>query len=151
MTSDREFVHARVIDAPPDEVFRAFSDPRCLAAWWGPKGFSSTFDVFDLRAGGAWRFVMHGPDGRQYPNECVFREVVANERVVIEHLGGVHHFVLTITLEPLAAGKTLLRWHQLFDTAEHRNRIAPIVIQANEENLDRLAAVMPRRGSMPKP
>jgi uncharacterized protein YndB with AHSA1/START domain len=136
--ADRAFVHSRVIDVPRERVFRAFSDPACLARWWGPNGFSSTFETFDLRPGGAWRFVMHGPDGANYPNESVFVEVVAPERVVLEHLSG-HHFTMTFTFTD-AGGQTLVGWRQVFDTAAERERIAAFVTPANEQNLDRLAA-----------
>lgn len=142
-TADREFVHSRLIDAPPGRVFRAFSDPARLARWWGPNGFGSTFHEFDLRPGGAWRFVMHGPDGKDYPNENVFREVAPPERVVLEHLSQDHHFVMTITFAD-HGGKTLVGWHQVFDTAAERERIAAIVSDANEQNLDRLAAEVRR-------
>lgn len=137
-TAARELVHSRLIDAPRERVFRAFAEPAHLARWWGPDGFSSTFEMFDLRPGGAWRFVMHGPDGSDYPNEMVFREIVAPERVVLEHFGGMHHFLLTITFS--AQGEqTLVGWRQVFDTAEHRDEIAPLVIEANAQNLRRLA------------
>jgi uncharacterized protein YndB with AHSA1/START domain len=96
-TADREFVHARLIDGPRERVFRAFAEPAHLARWWGPNGFSSTFQVFEFRPGGRWRFVMHGPDGANYPNESVFSEIVAPERVVLEHLAEVYHFIMTIT------------------------------------------------------
>lgn len=135
---DCAFVHARLIDAPRERVFRAFSDPAHLARWWGPKGFSNTFQAFDFRPGGRWQFIMHGPDGRNYPNESVFVEVVAPERIVVEHVVG-HHFELTITLT--AQGEqTLVGWRQVFDTAAERQRIADFVTEANEQNLDRLAA-----------
>lgn len=140
MTADREFLHSRVIDAPPRDVFNAFSDPLLLAAWWGPYGFTSTFEEFDFRPGGHWRFVMHGPDGTRYPNHNRFREIVSGERVVIEHLADDHHFVLTVSLEPEGAGKTRVHWRQVFDTVEHRNAITPVVAQANEQGLDRLGA-----------
>ena len=149
MTSNREFVHSRLIDAPPDLVFARFSNPTTLANWWGPAGFVSTFDTFDFRAGGAWRFVMHGPDGGQYPNECVFREIVPDKRIVIEHMGEHHHFVLTVTFASEWRHGTRVGWRQVFDTAEHRERIAPVVEQANEQNLQRLEAtvLMPRKVS----
>ena len=134
----RAFVHSRVIDAPRERVFRAFTDPERLARWWGPNGFSNTFETFDLRPGGAWRFVMHGPDGANYPNESVFVEVVEPERVVLEHLSG-HHFTMTLTFTD-AGGQTLVGWRQVFDTAAERERIAAFVTPANEQNLDRLAA-----------
>lgn len=138
-TADREFVHARLIDAPRERVFRAFAEPHHLARWWGPNGFSSRFEVFEFRPGGRWRFVMHGPDGTDYPNESVFLDIAAPERVVFEHLSEGHHFVMTITFT--AQGEqTLVGWRQVFDTAAHRARIAAFVQEANEQNLDRLAA-----------
>ncbi|NMF99604.1 SRPBCC family protein [Aromatoleum toluolicum] len=139
-TADRAFVHSRLIDAPRERVFRAFSDPAHLARWWGPKGFSNTFEEFDFRSGGRWRFIMHGPDGRNYPNESVFIDVVAPERIVVEHVVG-HHFELTITLTAQGE-RTLVGWRQVFDTAAEKQRIANFVTEANEQNLDRLAAEM---------
>lgn len=136
-TADREFVHSRLIDAPRERVFRAFSDPAHLARWWGPNGFTSTFHEFDLRPGGAWRFVMHGPDGGNYPNESVFVDVAPPERIVFDHISD-HHFRMTITFAAQGT-KTLVGWRQVFDTAAERQRIAKFVVEANEQNLDRLA------------
>jgi uncharacterized protein YndB with AHSA1/START domain len=136
--ADREFVHSRLVNAPRERLFQAFAQPERLAKWWGPDGFSSTFDTFDLRVGGHWRFTMHGPDGTDYLNEIIFRELVAPERVVLEHMGSVHHFFLTITFTD-QAGKTLVGWRQVFDTAAHKEAIAQWVRPANEQNLNRLA------------
>lgn len=135
---ERAFVHSRLIDAPCARVYQAFSDPAHLARWWGPNGFSNTFSEFDLRPGGRWRFVMHGPDGSDYPNESLFIEVVPQQRVVIEHLNG-HHFLLTIRFTAQGS-QTRVDWRQEFDSVAERQRIAALVIPANEQNLDRLAA-----------
>ncbi len=137
-TADREFVHSRLIDASRERVFRALAEPARLTRWWGPNGFTSTFEVFEFRPGGTWRFVFHGPDGTNYPNENVFREI-SPERVVMEHISATHHFFLTIAF--VAQGnQTLVGWRQVFDTAEHRHKIAHVVLDANEQNLDRLEA-----------
>ncbi len=136
----RSFNHTRLIDAPPERVFRAFSEPKRLARWWGPKGFSSSFKTFEFRPGGAWRFVLHGPDGSDYPNENVFAAIEAPTRVVIDHLSDSgHHFLLTVSLGA-QGGQTLVHWQQVFDTVEERERVAGFVIEANEQNLDRLQA-----------
>jgi uncharacterized protein YndB with AHSA1/START domain len=137
--AEREFVHSRLIDAPREQVFAAFADPARLACWWGPSGFTSTFEVFEFRRGGAWRFVMHGPDGTNYPNENRFTEIVAPQRVVVEHVGAPHHFELTITFAAQGA-RTLIGWRQVFCSAEEKQRVAAFVAPANEQNLDRLAA-----------
>jgi uncharacterized protein YndB with AHSA1/START domain len=137
--TDREFVHSRLVDASREQVFAAIADPARLARWWGPNGFTSTFEVFEFRVGGAWRLVLHGPDGANYPNENRFAEIVPQERVVVEHLGTPHHFVLTISLTSQGA-RTLVGWRQVFDTAEEKQRVAAFVAPANEQNLARLAA-----------
>ena len=82
-SADREIVSSRVFAAPRERVFRAFSDAGVLAQWWGPKGFTSTFHEFDLRPGGAWRFVMRGPDGTEYHNASEFLEVVPPEELAV--------------------------------------------------------------------
>lgn len=133
----RSFIHSRLIDATPVQVFDAFSQPDRLARWWGPDGFSSTFERFDLRAGGAWQFVMHGPDGARYPNTNVFTRVEPPDRVEIEHLSEDHHFILEITFSG-QGNQTLVGWRQTFDSVAHRQLIAPWVEPANEQNLDRL-------------
>lgn len=132
----------RTIAAPCEQVYSAFRNPEQLARWWGPDGFSNTFREFDLREGGYWRFTMHGPDGKSYPNENLFREVVPNERVVIEHQSD-HHFFLTITFSKVG-NATVVGWCQLFDTVEHYRDIAEFVAQANEQNLNRLEAEVQR-------
>jgi uncharacterized protein YndB with AHSA1/START domain len=137
--TDREFVHSRLIDAPREQVFAAIADPVRLARWWGPNGFTSTFAAFEFRRGGVWRLVLHGPDGATYPNENRFAEIVAPQRVVVEHLGAPHHFLLTITLAAQGA-RTQVGWRQLFDTAAEKERIESFVAPANEQNLERLAA-----------
>ena len=81
---------------------------------------------------------MHGPDGTDYPNESVFREIVVPERIVFEHLSEGHHFVLTISFT-MQGSQTWVGWRQLFDTAAHKERIAEFVSEANEQNLSRLA------------
>lgn len=143
MTDDisaRALTTSRLIDAPRERVFAALSDPALLARWWGPAGFTNTFREFDFRPGGYWRFVMHGPDGRDYPNESRFEEIVAPERVVFRHLSD-HFFEMTITLRD-EGGKTRLDWCQAFDTVRECERVRSIAEPSNEQNLDRLEAVL---------
>jgi hypothetical protein len=135
---DRELKTSRVIDASCEDVFDAFADPARLAQWWGPKGFTNTFHEFDFRPGGRWRFVMHGPDGANYPNESVFVEILPSERVVLRHVSNPQ-FEMTITFHEEDA-KTEVGWRQVFNSAAERNRIAKFAVEANEQNLDRLAA-----------
>lgn len=131
------FSTSREIPAPVEEVFAAISSPERLARWWGPAGFTNTFSVCEFKKGGRWSFVMHGPNGANYPNENVFADIEAPGKVVIQHVSEPK-FVLTIGLAPSAAG-TLLSWAQAFENSEVAKHIEHIVVPANEQNLDRLS------------
>jgi uncharacterized protein YndB with AHSA1/START domain len=88
MESDpRAIIATRVFDAPRELVFAAWSDPAHLAHWWGPNGFTTTTSSFDMRPGGVWRFVMHGPDGRDFQNRITYEEIVSPLRIVYRHGG----------------------------------------------------------------
>lgn len=126
----------RVLDYPPQEVYRAFSDPLRLALWWGPKGFTNTIKEFDLRPGGRWLLTLHGPDGSDYENEKVFLDVVPNELVRFHHLGPMHAFNMTLTFAE-ESGKTRLTWLMEFDQPQEPG-LREIILNANEENFDRL-------------
>jgi len=136
--SDREIVTTRIIDAPRELVFKAWTDPEHLALWWGPKGFTNTFQEFDMRPGGVWRFVMHGPDGVDYKNKSVFVEIVRPERLVFRHVSGPQ-FQVTATFDE-QAGKTRLTFRMLFDTAAECANVKGFAVEANEQNFDRLEA-----------
>ena len=71
-----EIVTTRLLNAPRALVFEAWTDPHHVAQWWGPNGFTNTIHEMDVTPGGVWRFVMHGPDGVDYPNRIVYIEVV---------------------------------------------------------------------------
>ena len=84
---NREIAHTRVFNAPRELVFDAWTDPAHVSKWWGPVGFTTTTSKHDLRPGGEWLFVMHGPDGHDYPNRVAWREVVRPERLAYRHTG----------------------------------------------------------------
>jgi uncharacterized protein YndB with AHSA1/START domain len=136
------FRHYRVLKLPPERVFDAFAHPDVLAQWWGPNGFTNTFDTFEFEPGGRWVFVMHGPDGSHYPNENLFEVVDRPSRLVIRHVCAPH-FVLTVTLAAQGGG-TAVTWVQEFEDAAVASRVRHIVAPANEQNLDRLHAALDR-------
>jgi uncharacterized protein YndB with AHSA1/START domain len=137
---DRSDVTSRFIPAPPGRVFDAIADPMQLMRWWGPEGFRSTFFHFEPRPGGRWVFMFHGPDGTDHPNESAFTAWEPGQRIVVRHLNG-HLFDLTLRLEAEPGG-TRLHWCQQFDDPAEYQRIAAFVRVANEQNLDRLCAVI---------
>ena len=138
----RQIVTTRRFAASREQLFDAWADPARLARWWGPKGFRNTFDTFELRPGGEWRFVMHGPDGTDYRNRSVFVEVVRGARVVLDHLSG-HFFRVVATFEDEGDGSRLT-FHMIFRSAEERDRVATYAVEANEQNFDRLEAELAR-------
>ena len=122
----RSIIGVREFDAPRDLVFSAFTDPKHLAQWWGPNGFTTTTSTFDMRPGGVWRFVMHGPDGRDYQNRITYEEIVPPERLVYRHGGGDDvepvQFRQTIVFEDLG-GRTRITWRGDFPSAAERDRV----------------------------
>jgi len=139
-SSDCEIVSSRIFDFPRDRVFRAWTEPELLKLWWGPNGFTNTFHEFNLRPGGDWRFVMHGPNGVDYRNHSVFLEIVKPERLIFDHVSPPR-FQVRATFEDLGH-KTRVTFRMVFTTAEECARIKPIAVGANEENFDRLTAVL---------
>lgn len=98
-TADREIVVSRTIEGPRRLVFEAWSDIKHLARWWGPNGFTTTTHSFEFRPGGAWDFIMHGPDGVDYPNRIEWHEIAPPERIVYLHGEGdddPHAFISTV-------------------------------------------------------
>ena len=123
----RSIIATRVLDAPRELVWTAWTKPEHLAQWWGPDGFSTTTSAYDLRPGGVWRFVMHGPDGRDYENRITFDEIVKPERIRYHHGGGDDvepvQFRTTVTFENLAGDRTQLTLHAVFPSAAARQRV----------------------------
>lgn len=115
-TKDRELRLSRVLDAPVDIVWEAWSKPEHIANWWGPNGFTNTIQTMELKPGGEWNLVMHGPDGTDYRNESIFTEVVPFKKIVYEHVTAPK-FVATVNFDEQGE-QTLLTWHMLFESAE---------------------------------
>jgi uncharacterized protein YndB with AHSA1/START domain len=138
-TADREIVTSRVLDAPRDLVFKAFTDPKHIVHWWGPNGFTNTIQKMDVRPGGVWEFVMHGPDGVDYPNRIVYVEVKKPERLVYDH-GPAPRFHVTVTFEEHRR-KTKVTMRALFETAAERDRVVEEfgAIEGAKQTLARLS------------
>jgi uncharacterized protein YndB with AHSA1/START domain len=142
--ADREIVITRVFDAPRELVWDAWTDPKQVVKWWGPRGFSTTIHEVDVRPGGVWKQTMHGPDGTDYPSKIVFIEVLKPERIVYSMSGGKkgqqpHDFEATWTFE--AEGKrTRLTLRMLFASVEVRGYVEKAygAIEGGNQTLDRL-------------
>ncbi len=142
-SADREIIITRLIDAPPARVFDAWTDPEQVAQWWGPRGFTTTTHKMEVKPGGVWRFVMHGPDGRDYQNKITYLEVVKPERLVYRHGGDEDlepvSFETTVTFVP-QGNKTMVTMRAVFPTAAERDRVAKEygAVEGGKQTLARL-------------
>ena len=142
-TSDREIVISRVISAPRELVFEAFTEVRHLSQWWGPEGFTTTTRAFEFRVGGEWDFVMHGPDGTDYQEWITWREIVPPERIALLHgesRDDPNAFESALTFEPDGAA-TRIEMRTLFPTKELRTEAVEKyhAIEGGQQTLSNLA------------
>jgi len=143
--ADCEIVSSRVIKSPPESVFNAWTDPDILQKWWGPKGFTNTFREFDLRPGGKWVFTMHGPEKGNYENECVFLKIEEPSLLAWDRLSQPIFRVVT-TFEETSSGDTHLIFRMQFDNKNDCDKLRKFVPEKNEENFDKLEAVLQGTG-----
>ncbi|MGH8015951.1 MAG: SRPBCC family protein, partial [Candidatus Zixiibacteriota bacterium] len=132
---DREIVSTRLFDSPRELVWKAWTDPKHLAEWWGPRGFTNTFEKFDFKTGGTWRFSMHGANGKDFHNESVFTEIVKNKKIVFDHIKPIHKFQVTATFVE-QKDKTNVTFTMLFESAEECAAVIKYAAEKNEENFD---------------
>jgi uncharacterized protein YndB with AHSA1/START domain len=144
-TADREIIATRIFDAPRDLVWKVWTDPNHIAQWWGPNGFTNTISEMDVRPGGMWRFIMHGPDGTDYPNRVVFQDVIRPEYLVYVHGDEVDpdQFRVTVTFQE-HNGKTVLTMRSVFRSAAE---LADVIekhgaVEGMQQTLGRLEAYL---------
>lgn len=140
--STLEIVNRRAFDAPCGALYAAFENPEMLARWWGPAGFRTTIQEFDLRPGGAWRLQMHAADGTDYDNVAEFVDVMRPTRIVYDHLSPMHRFRMTMLFAELPASRSELTWRMAFDYSPENERLQRFLFDANEQNFDRLGAML---------
>ena len=143
-TRAREIVISRAIDAPRELVFEAFTQVRHLSRWWGPDGFTTTTRSFAFRVGGAWDFVMHGPDGTDYQEWITWTEIDPPERIVLLHGASRDDpdaFESVLTFES-AGEETRISMRTRFPTAQLRDEAVQKyhAIEGGEQTLRNLAA-----------
>src|SRR6185312_561725 len=137
-TRDRELLLSRTLNAPVALVWEVWTRAEHIANWWGPDGFTNTINCMDFRPGGEWELVMHGPDGTDYKNKSIFREIVRHKKIVYEHISGPR-FTATISFEEQGE-QTIITWHMLFESAEEFIRTVK-TFKADEglkQNLEKL-------------
>ena len=142
LEEDRQIVTTRVIDGPRELVFKAWTDPRHLTRWFGPRGFTTTTRAFEFRPGGVWDFDMVGPDGTVYPNRIEWREIVPPERITFRqggHENDPDAFESTVTFAD-RAGRTEITLRALLNSKAQRDYLAEHyrAVEGGRETLERL-------------
>jgi uncharacterized protein YndB with AHSA1/START domain len=144
-TTDGEIKLSRVFDAPREMIWDAMTDPKQIVKWWGPRGFSTTIQTMDVKPGGHWKLIMHGPDGTDYPNASVFKTVEKPQRLVFLHGGAKQggpaaNFEGTWTFDTVENGKTKVTIHMVFPTAAERDAVVKEygAIEGGKQTLERL-------------
>lgn len=144
-TADRELRISRLLQAPIELVWEVWTNPEHIRNWWGPEGFTNTIHGMVLEAGGEWDLTMHGPDGTNYRNKSIFKEIVPMQKIVYEHVTGP---VFTATIRFEARGtQTHIDWHMLFRTKEAFIQTVQ-TFKADEglrQNIDKLSRYMQAR------
>lgn len=143
VAADREVVISRGIDAPRELVFEAFTEVRHLSRWWGPEGFSTTTSSFEFREGGEWVFVLHGPDGTDYPEWIRWVRIVPSERIELlhgEYADDPNSFESVLTFEADGAA-TRIEMRTVFPTKEQRDEAVEKyhAVEAGRQTLGNLA------------
>jgi uncharacterized protein YndB with AHSA1/START domain len=143
-TADREIVVSRLIDAPPELVFEAFTEVRHLSRWWGPDGFTTTTRSFEFREGGTWDFVLHAPDGTDYQEWITWTEIVPPRWIALLHgesRDDPDAFESALAFEPHGAA-TRIVMRTLFPTRELRDQAVEKyhAVEGGEQTLSGLAA-----------
>jgi len=141
---DREIVLSRVVAAPRNLVFKAWTDPQHLPHWFGPAGFKVETQEIDIRAGGRWRFVFVAPDGTRYDNRMVFLKVEAPRLLEIDHGTDKDddpgRFRVIVTFDEQSNGKTVVTLRQLHPTRAQRDaKISFGAVEFGHQTLDKLA------------
>jgi uncharacterized protein YndB with AHSA1/START domain len=149
-TANRELRISRLLNAPIELVWEAWTKPEHLRQWWGPNGFTNTISKMDVVENGFWELVMHGPDGTDYKNKSIFKEVIKYKKIVYEHITGPK-FIATIAFEPVG-NKTQMTWHMLFPTREEFIQTVE-TFKADEglkQNVDKLEEYLAKNLSITK-
>lgn len=139
--ADRTITSGRLFPVDQKTLYRSWADPAWKIQWWGPKGFTNTFHVHELNAGGRWSFIMHGPDGQNYDNECVFVEIDEPKFLAWNHLGS-HAFQVQVSFQAVRPNETKVKFQMIFPSAEACESLRSFIEEKNEENFDKLEKVL---------
>jgi uncharacterized protein YndB with AHSA1/START domain len=136
-TKNRELLTTATFNAPLVLIWEAWTNADKIVHWWGPDGFTATIHQMDFREDGEWKLTLHGPDGTNYPNRSIYREIIPLKKIVFEHFNP--HFITTVLFESVEDG-TEIQWNMRFDSEEQYDLIvkAHKADEGQKQNIERL-------------
>ena len=136
----RTVISSRIIEAPVEDVFDAYANPKKIVHWWGPGGFTLTTESIDLKEGGHWHFIFKGPDGTEYKNHLIFHKIERPHLFIVDHLSSPKYHG-AVTFDNMS-NRTQVTMYWTFENTEIFARIKDIVTAGNEGNFDRLSELI---------
>lgn len=138
---ERIFRTEHTFDVSQEKLFDAWTNPEILKRWWGPNGFTTTINEFDLRAGGHWRLVMHGPDGRDFDNHAEFIRV-DKPKLLTWFRHTAPFFKVIVEFKKVSENQTSLKWDMIFKDSHTTNQMRSFLEEKNAENIEKLNATL---------
>lgn len=147
MTSQQpvEITSSRVFAFSREDVFAAFADPERLALWWGPDGFTNMINTFEFQPGGTWVITMTFDGGTDFVNRSTFLDIIVPERIRFTHHEPLHVFDMDMQFDAVSETASRLTWHMRMQPNEENTKFTKFIALANEQNFDRLEAVLVAR------
>ncbi|MCJ0743690.1 SRPBCC domain-containing protein [Pedobacter montanisoli] len=142
----KELSVTKLLDVPVDLVWKVWTEAEHIANWWGPIGFTNTIQQMDVRVEGEWRLIMHGPDGKNYPNRSIFKEIIPLGKIVFQHFNPNYEATIVFRSKE---DKTLIKWTMLFETVELFETVVK-VFKADQgllQNIEKLENYLQRLSS----
>jgi len=126
-----------VFKASIELMWKVWTDPEHIIHWWGPNGFTTTVHTMDVKEEGEWNLTLHGPDGTNFPNRSIYKEIIPLKKIVFEHFNP--HFMTTVLFEARDS-ETIIDWTMVFDTPEMREIIVNVhkADEGQKQNMQRL-------------
>ena len=142
--SDLSIITSRTVNVDIERAWGAWTEPKKVAQWWGPAGFTNTVQEMDVRPGGHWKILMHGPDGHEYPNFSTYGEVTKPAKLVILHAEnkefGIAAWRAEVTFEEID-GRTRITMTGVFSSAKEKAKHVEEfhAVEGAEESMTRMA------------
>ncbi|MGN8068209.1 SRPBCC domain-containing protein [Mucilaginibacter sp. 22184] len=136
-TENREMRITRTFKAPVELLWEVWTDPAHIINWWGPNGFTTTIHKMDFKEEGEWNLTLHAPNGTNYPNKSIYKEIVLLKKIVFEHFNP--HFFTTVLFES-KGDETQVDWTMVFDNAEILETVVKVhkVDEGLKQNVEKL-------------